>query len=103
MSEWEKFRYTENKKEKEENRYDINEYYNSPVKLVYKMPSSKEEKIDIKMFDYFKEENKDHLDYMYKIVSFINADIDKQFFYKWSYLKTNLDYSIKEILKYNKK
>jgi|LauGreDrversion4_2_1035121.scaffolds.fasta_scaffold1234471_2 hypothetical protein len=102
MSKWEKFRYTENKKERDDKKYDINEYYNRPIKLRYEMPNLKN-KIDIKMFNYFKEEHKEHLDYMYDIVSSINSEIEREFFYKWSYLKTNLDYSIKEIFKYNKK
>lgn len=102
MSAWEKFKYTEEKKEKEDKKNDKSQYYNRPINVGYAMSNTKD-KIDKEVFECFVEEHKDSLEYIYQIVSSINNEIEREYFYRWSYLKTNLDYSIKEILKYNKK
>ena len=100
---WNEFKYTKNKKEKtSKNNKKIN-YYNEPIKLEYVMPDDKMDKIEERDFDNFVTEHQVVLESMYELVSSINSEIEKEYFYKWSYLKTNLDYSIKEILKYNKK
>ena len=99
---WSEFKYKKNDKEKNEKKYDKTKYYSRPVNLEYSMPDEMD-KIDKRDLENFIEEHKYILENMYEIVHSINPEIEINYFYKWSYLKTNLDYSIKEILKYNKK
>ena len=72
----------------------------SPIKFIKMKKLSNLNKDDFNNFIY---EHQFILDYIYNIVVSINADIDKETFYKWSFTKTNVDYGIKEILKYNRK
>ena len=99
---WSEFKYKKNNKEKREKKYDKMKYYSQEIILNYVMPDEME-KIDKRDLMNFIEEHNDILKLIYGEVSCINPEIEIEYFYKWSYLKTNLDYSIKEILKYNKK